>query len=247
LRIRSLLLLGLGVPALVMAGLGTWVWTGLTAQPPMDWASTSAGNSSDDRQKRLDQAKFQVWFDVHRQLRANHSAPVRLNASQVQTVLAADIARINTPYQQSGPVLQAIAVQLSADRLTSATRFNLANISAAQMDGTQRVALLRLFKQVPGLAQRSIVVAIEGRPILTRPTEGQAMHKNPPDIGLDRVTIRVGRFRWSIAEASRYLQVPPSYIEDIIDRELTLVPMEDFTQIVAQPDALLIQGDGTAF
>ncbi len=176
---RSLLLIGLGFPLAILGAGATWLWTGLTAQP-MPLTEIPAGANRDDRQQTLYQQRFPVWHDVHRQLRSNRSAPVRLSASQVQTALTPDIASINDvgSGKQSRPVLQAIAVQLNTDRLTSATRLNLANISAAEMHGTQRVGLLRLFKGIPGLAQQSIFVAIEGRPVLTRAMEGQSLRKN---------------------------------------------------------------------
>jgi hypothetical protein len=234
-----LVALGLSLPLLVSSALAAWLWTSLTAQPEgLVLAEIPPGMNTADRHDRLFQARNEAWLALSRRPRTDRQ--IRISQAQVQTVMAYDIARINEEQrsgQRSGQVLQAIAVRVAKGRLRTTTRLNLEAIEVSEMNGSSRVALLRLMKRVPLLSQRSLVVAIEGDPVI----------RDPNTIGLDRVWVQVGNFRWTIAEASRYLQVPQSYIEDIIRRELLLVPMGQFRSLAVEPDALVFTGDRTAW
>jgi hypothetical protein len=217
------------MPLLMAGAFSAWLWVGLTAQTS-GLEAIPPGMNTDHRHQRLLQTRTDVWIEVTRQ--AN---PIRISRAQIQTVIAYDIARINED-KRAGQVVQAIAVQLNAGRLRTTTRLNLKAIEVSEMNGSSRVALLRLLKRLPLLSQESLVVAIEGDPVIWD-------YKN---IGLDQVLIQVGSFRWTIAEASRYLQVPESYIEDIIRHELFLLPM-DFGSIAVEADTLVITGNRTAW
>ncbi len=226
---RSVLIL-LSLPILGIGAFALWIWTGLTAQP-IGLTPVPAGRNTYDRHQRLLQAHHQVWLGVSRS-----SNPARLTPSQIQTILTADIAHGNEG-KRGGQVLRAIQVRFEADRLISTTQLDLSQIAIDEMSGRERTGLLRLLKRLPGLGDRSIGVTIEGRPIIATSSV----------IGLADVRIQVGRFRWTIDEASRYLQVPPSYIEEMIQQELVLVPMEHFTELSINNDALVIQGSKTAW
>jgi hypothetical protein len=234
---RSLLLI-LSLPIVGAGATTLWLWTGLTAQPyPL--TPVSPGINTFDRHERLFQAHNAAWLDLSRPSR--NDAPrvkdqIRISRAQLQAVITHDIARKNED-KRAGQVLQAIAVQINQGRLRTTTRLNLQAIEVGEMDGSSRVALLRLLKRLPLISQSSLVVAIEGNPVI----------QDANTIGLDAVQIQVGNFRWTIAEASRYLQVPESYIEDIIRQELTLVPMGQFRRIEVEPDALVFTGDRTAW
>jgi hypothetical protein len=229
-----LVALGLGLPLLVSSALAAWLWTSFMAQPEgLVLAEIPPGVSTADRHDRLLQARNEAWIALGRRGTARQ---MRISRAQVQDVMAHDIARINED-KRSGQVLQAIAVEIAQGRLRTTTRLNLEAIEISEMNGSSRVALLRLLKRVPLLSQGSLVVAIEGDPVI----------RDANTLGLDRVWVQVGNFRWTIAEASRYLQVPQSYIEDIIRRELLLVPMGQFRSIAVEPDALVVTGERTAW
>jgi hypothetical protein len=227
--------LGLSLPLLVSSALATWLWTTLMAQPDgLVLREIPPGVNTADRHDRLFQARNEAWLALSRRPRT--ARQIRISLAQIQEVMAHDIARINED-KRSGQVLQAIAVEIAQGRLRTTTRLNLEAIEVSEMNGSSRVALLRLLKRVPLLSQRSLVVAIEGDPVL----------RDANTLGLDRVLVQVGNFRWTMAEASRYLQVPQSYIEDIIRQELLLVPMGQFRSIAVEPDALVVTGERTAW
>jgi hypothetical protein len=237
-NLRSQLILGLGLPLLMAGSLSGWLWTGLTAQPS-GLTPIPAERNTYDRHERLLNASNKAWLDLSRQPR--NGAPrikdqIRISRAQLQDVIAHDIARSNED-KRAGQVLQAIAVQIHQGRLRTITRLNLQAIEVGEMNGSSRVALLRLLKRLPLLSQQALVVTIEGHPVI----------RDANTIGLDKVWVQVGNFRWTIAEASRYLQVPESYIQDIIRRELTLVPMGKFRRLEVEPDALVFTGDRTAW
>jgi hypothetical protein len=231
---RSLLLI-LSLPILGVGAFTFWLWTDLTAQPHR-LSPVPPGIHTFDRHQQLAQAHDRVWMEISSALGRNRKAPVRISQSQLQAILTYDIAHANED-KRAGQVLQGIDVRFEADRLIIETQLDLSQITIDEMSGSERAALLRLFKHLPGLRDRSIVVAIEGRPQIQAPST----------IGLADARIQVGRFRWTIAEASRYLQVPSSYIETLIHQELFLAPMEHFTQIGVEDNALLLKGKGTAW
>jgi hypothetical protein len=231
---RPILVLGLSLPLLVSGALATWLWTSLTAQPEgLVLREIPPGVNTADRHDRLFQARNEAWLALSRRGTARQ---IRISLVQVQEVMAHDIARINED-KRSGQVLQAIAVEVAQGRLRTTTRLNLEAIEVSEMNGSSRVALLRLLKRVPLLSQRSLVVAIEGDPVI----------RDANTLGIDRVSVQVGNFRWTMAEASRYLQVPQSYMEDIIRQELLLVPMGQFRSIAVEANALVVTGERTAW
>lgn len=238
------LVLGLGLPLLASSAAAR-LWTGLTAQTS-GLTPISPGRNTYDRHQNLLQARNEVWLTLSRQSAGNHASDnhasgnhasgrqMRLGLAQIQAVMAHDIARINEG-KGAGQVLQAIAVQVRQDRLRTVTRLNLGAIEVSEMRGSGRVALLQRLKRLPMFAQSSLVVAIEGAPVI----------RDANNLGLDQVQIEVGNFRWTMAEAADYLQVPQSYIEDIIRRELS--PMGTFTDITLGPEGLVLTGEATAW
>lgn len=204
---------GLGI-VLGLSGSSIHVFRQLTHIPP-HLAPIPAHTSQDERQRQLDRQALATVRYMHSQPRlADGSVVVYLTSEQLNALWASTLSRqIDT--QENHPILTATHVEITDQRFITTVLLDLSHTSASDLQGGDRLSLLRRFLKIPGLKNYPVAIALLGEPTIK---ERRLVLKN--------AEIKLGKLHLSLTTASHYLGISPALLEGLLEQEWHTLPIE---------------------
>jgi hypothetical protein len=132
-------------------------------------------------------------------------------------------------------IVKATQVEIDGTTLTTTALLDLSQVSADQLQGGNRLSLLRRLIKIPGLRDRTIAVTIQGQPKV----EDRALVIQNP-------VVSIGHISLTQASAIKWLGISEAMLQESINQEWKNLPIElNSVKIVGQD--LQLKGQLTAW
>lgn len=186
-----------------------FAWHQATQLPEWYENPTIAGSVIDlNDRTTLHQAEQSVETKLEQiQPATNGTAEVELNATDINTLLAAEVARIADAQNLTSGVKR-IKTSVENGKIESGAVVNLSDLPEGALNQQQQHLVTKLIETFPALAKRDVYVGIEGTPTVEN---GQ--------LNLAGTQLRIGNLRFSMADVASQLGISETTLnEELIQR-----------------------------
>jgi hypothetical protein len=132
-------------------------------------------------------------------------------------------------------IVKATQVEIDEQTLKTVALLDLSQVSADQLQGGNRLSLLRRLMKIPGLRDRTIALTIQGQP---KAEDRALVIQNP--------VISIGNISLTQANAIQWLGISEAMLQESINQEWRNLPIELNSVQIVEPD-LQLRGQLTAW
>lgn len=226
--------LSVGAIALILVGGPSLYLYRQVTQIPSTLTKTPHLSNSNQRRQVLYQGALATVLKMAAQPhQPDGSVVVRLTAEDLNAFFANSMT-IALEQSSGRIILLETQVEIDSGTLKTTALLDLSKVSKDALETGDRLSLLhRLFK-VPGIRNRSIAIAVEGKPIV-----------RDRILVMDNPIISIGDMHLTTAEAVQWLGISEEIMQERLDQEWAGFPMEvEQVDIIANNSEELLQLQG---
>ena len=146
--------------------------------------------------------------------RSDQGRIARLNTSDLNAFFAYSLA-LSFEQHHDPPVLLGTNVEIFEDTVKTTALIDLSQVSESSLEIGGRLSLLRRVLKIPGVSDRPIAIAVEGRPIVRDRV-----------LAFDNPVITIGNIRLTTVEAVQWLGISEAILRERLDREWGGLPID---------------------
>jgi hypothetical protein len=196
-----------------LGSLGLYGYRQLTAAPDNIMAIAAYQNTY-QRHQSLHQAALSTVKKIYANpRRPDGSVIAQINTQDLNAMFALTLA-LRVEEKRPYHILKGTHVEQVGQKLKTTALFDLSQISYPDLQGGNRLSLLRRFLKTPGLRDRAIAMSVEGTPTL-----------RDNSIALQDPVIGIGNLKLTPAQARQWLGTSDLFLQEILDQEFNNLPI----------------------